>query len=126
MESFEQMHIRLDKMTQPGWGDAADNICQGDIKYGIAKLMVAADDKFQTDMTATRPLLRTFGELKQSLDILPRQSQMPQGNSRLGCSHMRLDSKRPRQQKLVASPSTDMVPNSSPNKNPKSIEPESF
>jgi hypothetical protein len=59
------MPIILDQMTQPGWGDEADHFQQGDIKYVTAKLMVIAEDKFQTDTTAARPLLTTFGELKQ-------------------------------------------------------------
>jgi hypothetical protein len=47
--------------------------------------------KPQTDMTAATPLPTTFGELLQTLDIFPEQSQMLQGISQPGSSQMRLD-----------------------------------
>jgi len=34
MESFRQKQIRLDQLTQPGWGDTADYFRERDMKYG--------------------------------------------------------------------------------------------
>jgi len=37
MESFQQKQMRLDELTQPGWGDAGKYFRERDIKYGMAK-----------------------------------------------------------------------------------------
>jgi hypothetical protein len=95
MESFRQKQMRLDELTQPGWGDAANDFRERAMKYGTTEFQVPAIGKPQTDWTAVTPLLTTFGVLMQALDIVPRQSQMPQGTSRLGRSQMRLGSKKP-------------------------------
>jgi hypothetical protein len=34
MESFRQMQMKLDELTQPGWEDAADYFREHDTKYG--------------------------------------------------------------------------------------------
>jgi len=86
LESLWQMQMRLDKLTQRGWGDSADSFCERDIKYGMTKLKVPAVVKPKTDMTAATPSPTTFGKLMQTLDIVPGQSQMPQVMSRPGCS----------------------------------------
>jgi len=70
-ESFRQKQMRLDELTQPRWGDVADNLCERYMKYGTAKLMVAAVMKPLTDSTAAALLLTTVGELMQTLDIVP-------------------------------------------------------
>jgi hypothetical protein len=33
-ESFRQKQLRLDELTQPGWGDTADYFRERDMKYG--------------------------------------------------------------------------------------------
>jgi len=81
MERFGQKQMRLDALTQPGWGDAADCFRESDIKNGTTELKVPAVLKAQTDTTAATPSPKTFGELMQVLDIVPRQSQMPQVTS---------------------------------------------
>jgi len=40
IESFWQKQMRLDKVTQPRWGDEADHFHERDMKHGMAKLMV--------------------------------------------------------------------------------------
>jgi hypothetical protein len=40
MESFHQKQLRLDELTQPGWGDAADYFRKRDMKYGTTKLKI--------------------------------------------------------------------------------------
>jgi hypothetical protein len=42
MERFWQKQMRLDELTQPGWGDAANYFCERDMKYGTAELKVPA------------------------------------------------------------------------------------
>jgi len=88
MESFRQKQIRLDELTQPGWGDAANNFHERDMKYGTTELKVPAVVKPQTDTTAATPSPTTFGELMKTLDIVPRQSQMPQVTPQQGSSQM--------------------------------------
>ena len=90
MESFWQKQMRLDQLTQPGWVDAADYFPERDMMYRTTDLKVPAVVKPQTDATATTPSLTTFGELMQVLDIVPRQSQMPQVTSQQGRNQMRL------------------------------------
>jgi hypothetical protein len=43
MERFQQKW--LDKLHQPGWGDAAEFICERDMKCGTAALRDPAGDK---------------------------------------------------------------------------------
>jgi hypothetical protein len=55
MESFWQKHLRIDELTQPGWGYAADYFVQSDMKYGRTDLKVPAVGKPQADSTAATP-----------------------------------------------------------------------
>jgi len=70
MESFRQMQMRLDELTQPGKGDAADYLCKRDVKYGTAKLKVPAVVTPQIDMTAVSASPTTAGEHMQTLHII--------------------------------------------------------
>jgi len=90
MESFRQRQMKLDKLTQPGWEDAANYIRERDTKYGIGELRVPVVVQPQTDDDASAPPPPTFGELMERLDIVPGISRMPQGTSRPGSSHIRL------------------------------------
>jgi len=92
MESFRQKQMKLDELTQPRWGDAADYFRGRDKKYGTADLMVPVVIQPQTDDDASAPPPTTLGELMERLDIVPGISQMPQGTSRPGSSHIRLGS----------------------------------
>jgi len=39
---FRQNKIRLDQLTQPGWGRVANNYCERDMKYMTAELSCPA------------------------------------------------------------------------------------
>jgi hypothetical protein len=82
MERFRQKQMKLDELTQPGWEDAADYFRERDKKYGTTELRVPAVVQPQTMDDAPAPPPATFGELMESLDIVPRISQRPQGTSR--------------------------------------------
>jgi hypothetical protein len=114
MESFRQRQLRLDELTQPGWGDAADYFCERDMKYWMTKLNIVAVGKPQEDSTAATPSPTTFGELMQALDIVPGQSQMPQVTSQQGTSQMRLGSEKPQADNHIVPPMPAAVPDSSP------------
>ena len=95
MERFRQKQMKFDKLSQPGWEDAADYFCERNKKYGASKLTVPAFFQPETDNDATAPAPTTFGELMECSDIVHRISQMPQGTSRPGSSHMRVGSGKP-------------------------------
>jgi len=84
--------MKLDKLTEPGWGDAADYFRERDKKYGTSELNVPAIIKSQRDHVAAAPSPTTFGELLGTLDIIPGISLMRQCTSRPGSSHMRIGS----------------------------------
>jgi len=92
MESFRQKQMKLDELTQPRWEDAADYFRERDKKYGTSELRVPAVVQPQTNDDAPAPPPTTFGELMESLDIVPGILQRPQGTSRPGSSHIRLGS----------------------------------
>jgi hypothetical protein len=126
MERFREKQIKLDKLTQPGWGDVAEYIREQDKRYGTTELKVPAVVKLHTDQDAVNPAPSTFGELMESLDIIPGISQMPHRTSRPGSSHLRLGSGRPQSNKCIASLPPDVEPDSSPIKQAKPIEPASL
>jgi len=109
MERFWQKQMKLDELTQPGWGDAADYFRERDMNYGTSELKVPAIIKSQTDHVAAAPSPTTFGELLGTLDIIPGILRMPQCTSRPGSSHMRVGSARPKSPERISSipPSAD-------------------
>jgi hypothetical protein len=125
-ESFRQKQLRLDELTQPGWGDAADYFRERDMKYGTTELKIPAVGKPQKDSTAATPSPTTFGELIQALDIVPRQSQMPQVTSRQGTSKLRLGSEKPQADNHIVPPMPAAVPDSSPIEIAKPVQRVSF
>jgi hypothetical protein len=78
IKSFRQKQLRHDELTHPGWVDAADYFRERDMKYRPTELKVPAVGNPQADLTAATPSPTTCGELMQTLEIIPRQSQMPQ------------------------------------------------
>jgi len=62
MERFCQKQMRLNELTQPGWGDAADHFRNGDKMYGKSELKVPAVIKSQMDHGAAAPPPITFGK----------------------------------------------------------------
>jgi hypothetical protein len=79
--------MKLDEWTQPGWEDAADYFGEPDEMYCTSVLRFPAGFQPQTNEDAPAPPATTFGELIESLDIVPRISQSPQGTSRPGNGH---------------------------------------
>ena len=69
--------MRLDELTQPGWGNAANYFQERDMKNGTAELIVPAVFNPQIDMTAATPSPTTVGEHMQTPDIACGQEQMP-------------------------------------------------
>jgi len=76
MERFQQNQMKLEKLTQPGWEDAADNFCERNKMYGKSDLRVLAVVKPQMDDDAAAPATTTFGELMEWIDIVPGIWQM--------------------------------------------------
>jgi hypothetical protein len=82
--------MRFGELTQPGWGDAANNFWGRDMKYGTAELKVPAVVMPQIDMTTATPSQTTVGEHMQTLDIVQGQTDMPAVTARPGSSQIRL------------------------------------
>jgi len=126
MDRFWQKKMKLDELTQPGWENAADYFRERDKSYGTAALWVPAVSQPQTNDDALAPPPATFGELMESLDIVPGILQRPQGTSRPGSSHIRLGSVKP--QSILSIPSGEPAaePDSSMLLKAKPVEPVHF
>jgi len=114
LENFRQKQMRLDELTQPAWGDAANYFCERDMRYGTAELKVLAVVKPQIDMTTATRSPITVREHMQTPEIVRGESEMPAVTSRPGSSQMWLGSEKPQSPKLipVLSPgmATDLMP----------------
>jgi len=132
MERFRRKHMKLDEATQPGWEDAANYFRERDKKYGTFELRVPAVVQPQTNVDAPSPPPTTFGELMESVDIVPRVSQRPQGTTRPGSSHIRLGSVKPQSNssipsgKRAAEPDLSKLLKAKPVEPVSSVEPVSF
>jgi len=113
MERFRQKQMKLDELTQPGREDAADYFREQDTMYGTFELRVPAVVQTQTNDDAPAPPPTTFGELIESVDIVPGISQRPQGTSRPGSSHIRLGSVKPQSKSSIRSGEPAAKPDSS-------------
>jgi hypothetical protein len=122
LERFRQKQMTLDELTQPGWEDAADYFPERDKKYGTSTLRVPAVVQHQTDVNAPTPVPTTIGELLECLDILPGISQLPQGTSRPGSSHIKLGSGKPQVNTGIWDLAPTAKPDSLVNQNPKPSE----
>jgi len=125
MERFRQNQMKLDELTQPGWEDAADHFHERDKKYGRFELRVPAVVQPQTNDDAPAPPPTTFGELMESVDIVPGISQRPQGTSPPGSSHIRLGSVMPQSKSSIPSGEPAAEPDSSTLLKAKPVEPAS-
>jgi hypothetical protein len=126
MESFEQKQMRLDELTQPGWGDAASYFRERDMRYGTAELKVPAVVKPQMHSTTATPSPITVGEHIQTPEIVRGQSNMPAVTSRPASSQMRLGSEKPQTHKFTPRLSPSMATDSMPIQDAKPVEPVSF
>jgi hypothetical protein len=126
MDSFQQKQLRLDELTQPGLGDAANYFHERDMKYGTAKLKVPAVVKPQKDMTAATTYPTTVGEHMQTLDIFQGQMEMPAVISRPESSQRRLGLEKPQSNKFIPGLSQDAATPSMPIQDAPPVEPVSF
>jgi hypothetical protein len=126
IERFRQKQMKLDELTQPGWEHAANYFQEQDKKYGTTDLRVQAIVQLQPKDDASAPPPVTFGELMESLDIVPGISQRPQGTSRLGSSHTWLGSVKPQSKSSIPSSEPAAEPDSSMLLKAKPVEPISF
>jgi len=126
MERFQQKQMKLDELTQPGWEDSTDYFREQDKKYGTTELRVPAVVQPQTNDDAPPPLPATFGELMESIDIVPGISQRPQGTSRPGSSHIRQGLVEPQSKSFIPGGEPAAEPDSSMLLKAKPIEPVSF
>jgi len=126
MERFRQKQMKLDELTQPGWEDAADYFREREEKYGTSELRVPAVVQPQTNHDTPAPLPTSFGELMESLDILPGISQRPQGTSRPGSSYIRLGLVKPQSKSSIPSGEPAAEPDSSTLLKAKPVEPVSI
>jgi len=126
MERFGQKQMKLDKLMQPGGGDAADYIRERDMKYGTTQWKVPAVVQPQTADDAASSGRMTFGEPMETLDSVPRELQMTHVTSRPGRSHMMLCSWKPQTQEGIPSLQPATKPDSSPIRNPKHVQTLSF
>ena len=126
MQRFRQKQMKLDKLTQPGWGDTADYFHERDKKYGTAESKVPAVVQLQTADDAALSVPTTFSEPRETLDSVPGKFQMPQVTSRPGSSHMRLGSNKPQTHACIPSLLPASMPGWSHNQQSKHVEPVSF
>jgi len=126
MERVRQKSIKLEESTQRGRGDAANILRDKDEKYGTTELKVPAVVQPQTADDAASSAPTTFGELMETLDHIRRRLQMPQVNSRPGCSYMRLGSGKPQTHEHVLSLPPAPMPDWSPIPKSKHVNPVSF
>jgi hypothetical protein len=126
MERFRQKQMKPDKLTQPGLEDTADNLRERDKKYSTTESWVPAVVLPQTydDSSATPPA--TFGEVIESLDIVPVISKRPREGSRPGCSHIRLGSVKPQSNSCITGGEPAAEPDSSTLLKATPVEPVSF
>jgi hypothetical protein len=90
MEMFRQKQMKLYELTQLGWEDAADYFCERGKKYRNTNLWVPAVVQPQTNDDTPAPSPAIYGELMESLDIVPGISQRPPATSQPGSRHIRL------------------------------------
>jgi len=76
MECFRQKLMKLEELTKPGWGDAADYFCERDKEYGTTEWTVPAVLQLQTAHDSASSAPPTFGEPMETLDSATGELQM--------------------------------------------------
>jgi len=95
MERFRQKKIKLDKLTQPDRGDAADYFCERHTKYRTTELKVPVVAHPQTADDAASSAPTTLSEPLKTLVGVVGHLQMPQVTTRSWSSHMMLGLQKP-------------------------------
>jgi hypothetical protein len=126
MERFRPKQMKINELTQLGWEDAADCFCERDKKYCTSKLRVPAVVQPQTNDDAPPPEPTTFGDLRDSLDIVRGISQRPQGTSRPRSTHIRLGSVKPQSKLSICTGVPAVEPDSSTLLKAKPVQPVRF
>jgi hypothetical protein len=126
MESFRQKQMRLDELTQPGWGDAANYFRERDMTYGTAQLEVPAVVKPQIETTAATLSSITVGQHMQTPEIVRGKSDMAAVASRPGSTQMRLVAEKPQSHKFISVLSPGMETDAMPIQDANPVEPISF
>jgi len=126
MQRFRQKQITLDELTQPGWGDAADYLCERDKKYGTTEWKVPAVVQFQKVHNAASPAPTRCGEHMEILDRVARGLRMPQVTSRPASCHIRLGSQIPQTLEPILALPPAAMPDSSPIQKSNHVEPVIF
>lgn len=91
--------------------DPADFFCVWDTKCGTSELRVPAGVQLQTNDHAQAPPPTTFGQLMESLGIVPGISQRQQATSQPGSSHIGLGLVRPELESSIPSGEPTAEPN---------------
>jgi len=93
--------IKLDELAEQDWGDTADWFRNSDKKHVTTEFNISAvvQSPSEDDAHSSGPL--TVGEPMETVDIIPRKSQMLQLTSQPGNWHMRLGSRKPQIQRLI-------------------------
>ena len=126
MESFRQMQMSLDELTQPQCGDATNCIRERDMKYANVELKVLAVVKPQIDTTPATSSPTTVGEHMQTLQLMREQSEMPAVTSRPGCRQVREGSEKPQSHQFIPDISPGMATDLMPAQDARPVEPISF
>jgi len=126
MECFRNKQIKLDELTQLGWGDAADYFRGKDKKYVCTESKFPAVVQPETADDAASSVLTTFSEPLGTLDSVPGKLQMPQVTSRPGSSHMSLSSGNLQTHEHIMSLPPAQMPNRSQIQQSNPVEPLSF
>jgi hypothetical protein len=126
MENFRQTQMRLDTLTQLGWGDAANYFRERDMKYGTAELNFLAVVKLQIHITAATASWTTAGEHMQTLAMVRGQLEIPEVTSQAGSSQLRLGSEKPQSNKFIPAFLPNVAANSMAIQDAKPVGPLSF
>jgi hypothetical protein len=126
MERLWQKRMKLDELAKLAWENAANYFCKRYKKYCTFKLSLLAIFQPQTIEDAPAPPPTMFGELLESVQIVPGRVQMPQGTLRRGSSHIRLGSVKPQSKSSIPCGEPAAEPDSSMLLKAKLVEPVSF
>jgi hypothetical protein len=81
VESSQKMKVMLDQLTHPGGRDAADHFHEKDKLDGMAELNDLQDVLPQKEQDEAVPVPTASVNLMETLDLVIRKLQMPQGTS---------------------------------------------